>query len=53
MLHKMEVYEICNAYLGLGTAATDGINPDVLSLDMAALVQRHVLHKLFAVSIYG
>lgn len=39
------------AYLGLGTATTSGINPDVLGLDMAALVKRHVLQELFAVSI--
>lgn len=33
-------------YLGLGTSATDSINPDVLRLDVTALVKRHVLHEL-------
>jgi hypothetical protein len=34
------------SYLGLGASATDGVNPDVLSLDVTALVQGHVLHEL-------
>ena len=34
------------AYLGLRTSATVGIDPDVLSLNMTALVQGHVLHEL-------
>jgi hypothetical protein len=33
-------------YLGLGTSTTNGINPDVLSLDGTTLVKRHVLHEL-------
>jgi hypothetical protein len=34
------------SYLGLGASTTDGVNPDVLSLDATALVQGHVLHEL-------
>lgn len=43
------------AYLGLGTSATNGINPDVLSLNLTTLVKGHVLHELSTpgqVSIY-
>lgn len=42
-----------SAYLGLATAATDSVNPDVLSLDGTSLVEGHVLHELFPASQYA
>lgn len=36
-----------SAYLGLGTSATAGINPNVLGHHTTTLVEGHVLHELF------
>jgi hypothetical protein len=38
------------SYLGLGTDATNGINPDILGQGLASLVQAQVLEELFPVS---
>lgn len=43
---EQRLHEQILAYLGLGTSAAIGINPDVLSLDGTTLVKRHVLHEL-------
>ena len=42
-------------YLGLAAAATVGVNPDVLRLNLTALVKVHVFHELLpkAFSQYG